>query len=88
MADPLDRSMLRRLAETVAEATDAFEDYEHARAIELVERFFWGFTDDYLELVKAARTGRTGPRRRVGDRLAPAGAVGPAAGCSRRSCPT
>jgi valyl-tRNA synthetase len=49
---PLDRSMLVSLGRIVDEATAAFEDYEHARALDVTERFFWGFTDDYLELVK------------------------------------
>jgi valyl-tRNA synthetase len=49
---PLDLSMLASLREVVTEATAAFDDYDHARALDLTERFFWGFTDDYLELVK------------------------------------
>jgi valyl-tRNA synthetase len=61
IADALDRSMLVGLADVVGQMTAALEDYEHARALEIVERFFWGFTDDYLELVKGRAYGGHGP---------------------------
>ncbi len=48
----LDASMLATLDRVVRDATRAFENFDHARALELTESFFWTFCDDYLELVK------------------------------------
>jgi valyl-tRNA synthetase len=54
--------MLSRLAEVVAACTAAFEDYEHTRALQEAESFFWFFCDDYLELVKSRAYREHGPR--------------------------
>jgi valyl-tRNA synthetase len=49
---PLDLDMLNELGRVITQATSAYDAFDHARALEVAETFFWTFTDDYLELVK------------------------------------
>ena len=57
---PLDRSVLAALASVIDEASAALVSYEHSRALEVTESFFWTFCDDYLELVKERAYNRDG----------------------------
>jgi valyl-tRNA synthetase len=60
VVEPVDRGMLTRLARLVDESTAALEGYDYTRALDRTETFFWGFCDNYLELVKSRRYGDHG----------------------------
>lgn len=48
----LDRSFIVELKKAVKKATQAFESFEYANALQVSEESFWYFCDNYLELVK------------------------------------
>ena len=60
VSNPIDHALLLKLASLVEASTNAFEDFDYARALERTEQFFWRFTDDYVELVKTRAYGSQG----------------------------
>jgi valyl-tRNA synthetase len=52
ITEALDIDLLVRLRSVIDVATSSYDSFDHARALEVAETFFWTFTDDYVELVK------------------------------------
>ena len=52
VTEPLDRAAMAKMAHVVSEATKNLNNYEHSKALEVIENYFWQFCDDYIELVK------------------------------------
>ena len=70
VTQPLDQAMLAGLADVITRASKGFDAYDHTRALEVTEAFFWHFCDDYLELVKERAYGGQGQQGAASARAA------------------
>jgi valyl-tRNA synthetase len=62
---PLDRAMISSLAQVVESATESFEKFDYAQALQTVEEKFWHFCDHYVELVKGRSYNESDPVNRA-----------------------
>jgi valyl-tRNA synthetase len=52
IAEPLDLALIERLRTVTEQATKAFDGFDYAAALQVIEESFWQFCDHYVELVK------------------------------------
>lgn len=53
ITSPIDRAWIKELVQTKFYARECLQKYSHAMALESIEKTFWAFCDNYLELVKS-----------------------------------
>ena len=51
--NPMDKSWLKKLSDSLEYATKSFNQYDYAGALDAIESRFWDFCDNYLEIVKS-----------------------------------
>ena len=52
ITQPIDRAWMKSLIDVKMQALDHLSEYRHKKALEIIEKHFWLFCDNYLELVK------------------------------------
>ena len=52
ITSPVDLSWLNKISLMVKQATEALNNYDYATALDVIEKRFWDFCDNYLEIVK------------------------------------
>ena len=50
---PIDRAWIKKLLQTKHQAIKQFQNYNYSSALDSIEKSFWSFCDNYLELIKA-----------------------------------
>ena len=53
ITEPVDQSWIEKLEKTLTQATNHLEKMEYSSSLDLIEKIFWEFCDNYLELIKS-----------------------------------